>query len=208
MNHPDVTALYERSADAYNTMMNAEITSASYLDRLWRLCHRLEDAPGVLLDTSCGPGHMLKLYAQLDDTERDLVGVDLTPRMVDLATQKLGAAARVMVGDMRHMPFIPDQSVAAVLSYFACHHLDMDGVATAFAQWHRVLHPGGQLLLAAWEGSGAIDYGESSEVVALMHPRQDLTVCLEAAGYQIDHTDVEVVEDLGMDAVYIEATRL
>lgn len=204
----DVANLYESSADAYNTMMDTEITSAPYTDRLSRLNHRLEGVPGAVLDTSCGPGHMLELYAQLDDNERELVGVDITPRMVALATERLGAAARLEVGDMRHIPFVDDQSVAAVLSYFACHHIDMEGVIKALGQWHRVLRPGGQLLLATWEGTGPIDYGGSSEMVALLHTRHDLKASLESAGYRIDHMDVESVEELGLDAAYIEATRL
>jgi hypothetical protein len=38
--------------------------------------------------------------------------------------------------------------------------------------------------------------------------RYELKASLESVGYRIDHMDVESVEELGLNAAYIEATRL
>lgn len=51
--------------------------------------------------------------------------------------------------------------------FFALHHLDDEGVQVAFGEWHRILGPGGQVVVATWEGNGVIDYGDESDIVAL-----------------------------------------
>lgn len=205
--HDEVVGLYENSADSYSTMMETEIQTPSYTGTLDRLHERLAGMPGALIDSSCGSGHMLALYAERHGTERELLGVDLTPRMVEIAQVKLGSAAVITVGDMRRLLTVADESAAAVLSYFSLHHLDMAEVGTAVREWHRILRPGGQLVIAAWEGVGMIDYGAQFDVVAFKHRNGEISSSLEATGYSVDRSKVEAVEGMDMDAVYLEATR-
>jgi predicted SAM-dependent methyltransferase len=102
---------------------------------------------------------------------------------------------------------LADNSAAAVISHFGFHHLDLSGVSDACREWHRVLVDGGQLVLGVWEGSGAIDYGEKSDLVALRHKSRDLQNVLADVGFDELKCDVEFDEDMAMDAVYIEASK-
>ena len=108
---------------------------------------------------------------------------------------------------MRRLPRIASGSAAAVVSFFAIHHLDSSDVAVALREWHRVLCKGGQLVLAAWAGTGRIDYGDTSDVVAFMHSDKELAGWAGDAGFRVERCRLEAVEDMGMDAVYVSATK-
>ena len=203
----EVRELYESTADSYADMMDAEIDLPVYGEVLSRLADHIADLEGPVVDTSCGSGHMLDRYRERLDATRPLVGIDLSPRMVAIAAARLGAGAQVFAGDMREVREVEAESAAAVVSFFAIHHLDPEEVPLALAEWRRVLRPGGRLLLAAWEGAGAIDYGGESGVVALRFTRNEVRHWAEAAGYVVDRCVVEPVEEIPMDAVYLEGSR-
>lgn len=203
----NVCDLYEESADSYAEMMDAEIDLPVYTDTLGRLARRISSISGSVVDTSCGSGHMLFRYHERFDPERPLVGLDLSPRMVVIASTRLGSSAEIFCGDMRELSRIEPGSAAAVLSFFAIHHLDASEVRPALEGWGRALCSGGQLLIAAWEGAGAIDYGGESDVVALRYTRDEIADWTEAAGFSVGRCVVEPVEGMPMDAVYLEGTR-
>jgi len=203
----EVRKMYEDTADSYAQMMDAEIGLPVYADVLGRLRDRIANTPGAVVDTACGSGHMLSMYHERYDQEHPLLGVDLSPRMVSIAEKKLGSNARVAVGDMRDLSFVGSGSSSAVLNFFALHHLDFEGVRLGFLEWFRILAPGGQLVVATWEGSGAIDYGDESDIVALRYGSDELATWAQEAGFSITRCDVEPVEDFPMDAVYLEGVK-
>jgi len=95
-----VRQLYEDSADFYAHMIDVEIDLPVYSDVLTRLAQRLVGIRGPVIDSSCGAGHMLLRYHERFDPERAFVGIDLSPRMVAIARDRLCAGADVVVGDM------------------------------------------------------------------------------------------------------------
>ena len=202
-----VRNLYEASADSYAEMMDKEIGLPMYKDVLGRLQENIANTPGVLLDTACGSGHMLAMFRSYYDPQRSLIGIDISPRMVAIAQKRLGKEGSVMVGDMRSLPGIDSCSVAAVINFFAFHHLNADGIRTSMLEWNRVLVPGGHLLVAAWEGSGTIDYGKESEIVALRYISNDLIEIAKVAGFIVTRCTVESVEDYPMDVIYLECIK-
>jgi len=199
--------MYDATADVYAEMMDQEIHLPIYSDQLGRLKDRIDGVSGCLLDTACGSGHMLSLYRDRFDAGRPLAGIDLSPRMVAIASERLGPGAAVVVGDMRDLSVMRSGSAAAVLNFFAIHHLDPQGVLLAAREWRRVLCEGGQLVVAAWEGSGPIDYGGQSDIVALRYTSTELASWFEEAGFAVQRCVVEPVEDFPMDAVYLECRR-
>jgi len=203
----DVRDMYEATADSYAEMMDTEIELPIYEELLGRLQDGIATTPGALLDTACGSGHMLAMFRARFDRGRPVVGVDLSPRMVAIANERLGAEGRALVGDMRSLPGIASGSAAAVLNFFAVHHLDSEGVRGSMAEWYRVLVPGGRLLVAAWEGGGRIDYGGESEIIALRYTSKELSEWAEAAGFTISRCVVEPVEGFDMDAVYMDCEK-
>ena len=203
----EVRQMYETSADSYAEMMDAEIDLPIYADTLGRLSERIDGVPGTVIDSSCGSGHMLSMYHERYDRSRPLLGLDLSPRMVAIARARLGSSAQVATGDMRDLATVEANSAAAALSFFAIHHLDPEGVRAALGEWHRVLRPGGQLLIATWEGTGAINYGEESDIVALRYRSDEIASWARAAGFTVTRCVTEPVEEIPMDAVYLEGDR-
>jgi ubiquinone/menaquinone biosynthesis C-methylase UbiE len=203
----EVRDMYDATADSYAEMMNTEIGLPVYADTLRRLRTLIADTPGALIDTACGSGHMLSMYHEQYDPQRVLVGIDASPGMVSIAQQRLGSGARIFIGDMRKLSEIVSGSAAAVLNWYAIHHLEARGLRESMREWFRVLAPGGHLFVAAWEGVGRIDYGDTSSIIALRHNSAELAKLAEETGFTISRCAVEPVEDFPMDAVYLECKK-
>lgn len=201
-----VRAFYGDVADFYTEMMDGEIQGQLYADMLGRLAARLQGLEGPILDTSCGPGHMLALYHQAFDADRPLWGNDLTAAMVERARERLGKHAEIVLGDMRSLDAIADGEGAALISFFALQHLEHAEVPATLAEWRRALRPGGQMLLATWEGEGLVDYGEHGDIVAHRIPKATLEHWVAQAGFTIDRLWTEPMEEFESDGVYLEAT--
>ena len=99
---------------------------------------------GRVLDLACGPG---LLASALASRARSLVGVDLTPAMLDRARERLAGAANVEVrlGEAESIP-ADDDAFDAVVTRLSVHHFREP--ARVLAEVRRVLAPGGALVLA------------------------------------------------------------
>lgn len=202
-----VREMYDAEAESYSKMMDSEINLPLYADTLARLKARIANLAGAIIDAPCGSGHMLSMYHDDFEKERALYGIDLSPSLVAIAEERLGSAAEIMLGDIRDLGSVPSGSAAAVICYFAFHHLDVGGVKEALAEWHRVLQTGGQLVIGAWEGEGAIDYGEESDIVAILHSADTLGTMIRDSGFSITRDVVERDKEMMMNAIYIDAGR-
>jgi ubiquinone/menaquinone biosynthesis C-methylase UbiE len=103
------------------------------------------DGTERMLDVATGPGHTAFAFAP---RVRQVVGIDLTPQMLALAT-RIGSergAGNVQFerADVAHLPFV-DESFDLVTCRRAAHHfLDPEG---ALGEMRRVLRAGGWLLI-------------------------------------------------------------
>jgi len=202
-----VREMYDAEAESYSRMMDSEIEHPLYADTLERLKIRVANLVGAIIDAPCGSGHMLSMYHEDYDKERALYGIDLSPSMAAIAAKRLGSAAEIVVGDIRNLDAVPSSSVAAVISHFAFHHLDVDEIAEALAEWHRLLQIGGQLVIGAWEGEGVIDYGDDSDLIAIKHGADELETMIRESGFSISRNVIEMDNEMMMNAIYIEGTR-
>ena len=103
---------------------------------------RLDRLPvGTLLDVACGTG---RYSAYMAARGHKVIGVDLSPHMLELARAKL-PEADFREGDMENLP-VDDASVDAALCALALVHLP--DVGKAIAEMARVLRPGGHLVIS------------------------------------------------------------
>lgn len=97
----------------------------------------LEGLPGRVLEVGCGEG---ELAALLTGTVGDVVAIDQSPRMVELARAR---GVNALVADVQDLPF-PDASFDAALAAWMLYHVpDLD---RAVAEIARVLRPGGVIV--------------------------------------------------------------
>ncbi|GGP50989.1 class I SAM-dependent methyltransferase [Saccharothrix coeruleofusca] len=102
---------------------------------------------GPVADVGCGPG---RVTAHLDSLGLSAFGVDLSPRMVELA-RTTHPHLPFSVGSMTALD-LDDGSLGGVLALFSTFHTPPEHLPTVFAEFHRTLAPGGHLMLWGYVG--------------------------------------------------------
>ncbi len=202
----EVRQMYDSTAVSYAAMMDSEIDLPFYKDVFARLRSRLVGMEGALLDTSCGSGHMLEMYRSEYESARQLIGIDLSPKMIETASLRLGESARLEVGDMTAVDKMSLGPISGLLSFFALHHLAEPDLSSTFEGWNRVLAEDGFLSIAAWEGGGCLDYGESSDLVANRYPIELVVSKLGEGGFKVTRQEIYRFADYPVGALLVEAT--
>ncbi|MEU7897001.1 class I SAM-dependent methyltransferase [Nonomuraea sp. NPDC049152] len=98
---------------------------------------------GLVADVGCGPGHITAHLRSLGVTA---FGVDLSPEMIALA-RGAHPGLRFEVGLMGDLE-VEDASLAGVLSNYSIIHTPPERLPEMLAEFHRVLAPGGHLLVS------------------------------------------------------------
>jgi SAM-dependent methyltransferase len=114
-------------------------------DTIWRL---LSLDPGSdVLDLACGHG---RIANRLAARGARVTGLDATPSFLERAraeAESLGVDVDYVEGDMRSLPW-PEGRFDRVLSWFTSYgYFDDDGNRDVLREVHRVLRPGGILLI-------------------------------------------------------------
>jgi SAM-dependent methyltransferase len=97
---------------------------------------------GEIADLGCGPGHITAYLAGLGPA---VFGIDASPTMIDLARQA-HPRLRFEVGTMAALT-IADGTLGGVLSRWSVIHTPPPEIPAILAEFHRVLAPGGHLLI-------------------------------------------------------------
>jgi ubiquinone/menaquinone biosynthesis C-methylase UbiE len=97
---------------------------------------RLE--PRRVLEVGCGWGELAERIAQ--EVGCDVVALDLSPRMVELARER---GLDTVVGDVQKLPFAAGEFDAVVAAWMLYHVPDLE---RGLAEIARVLRPGGSLV--------------------------------------------------------------
>lgn len=108
---------------------------------MWALLDQLR--PGRVLDAACGTG---RHTVYLADRGHQVIGVDLTPAMLDQARTKLATSnVALVLSDLRRLP-ISDSAVDATICALTLAHL-VDPTP-AIMELGRVTRPGGRVILS------------------------------------------------------------
>ena len=129
---------YDSMAEAYAAAIE-ENPRSTYYERP-AIMDLLPDVSGRrVLDAGCGPGVMMEwLLGQ----GANVVGVDVSANMLELAEQRVGDAAVLHMADLEQpMPFLADSSFDVILTSGTLGYV-RDWL-TVFREFSRVLKPGG-----------------------------------------------------------------
>ncbi|WP_031082230.1 class I SAM-dependent methyltransferase [Streptomyces sp. NRRL WC-3549] len=137
---PPAAAAFDAIGAAYE---QAFAGSAAHRESLTRLLERLDPRSRVL-DVGSGTGR--PTAAALADAGHDVLGVDVSPVMVELASRRVpGASFRC--ADIRALPLEPG-ALDAVCVYFALLQMSRGEQTRLVHRLAGALRPGGRLVLA------------------------------------------------------------
>ncbi|MFF2354675.1 class I SAM-dependent DNA methyltransferase [Kitasatospora sp. NPDC058115] len=106
---------------------------------------------GPVAELGCGPGRITGHLAALG---LDVSGLDLSPRMVELA-RAAHPEIPFRVGSLLDLPY-GDGALSGVVAWYSIIHTPAEHLPRAFAEFHRVLAPGAPVVLAFQAGEGAL----------------------------------------------------
>lgn len=142
-------AAYDAVADLYASMFNDILETLPLERALLTAFADLVRAGGSrpVADVGCGPGH---LTAHLRSLGLTVFGIDLSPEMIALA-RKAHPDLRFDEGSMTAMD-LADGELGGILSHFSTIHTPPGDLPDVLTEFHRVLAPGGHLLLGFFPG--------------------------------------------------------
>lgn len=180
---------YDRVAEEYAERYFKELEHKP-LDRelLDRFAERTRDS-GPVCDLGCGPGHLARY---LSERGVDTFGLDLSPKMVELARQ-LNPNVVFKQGNMLTLD-LDDDSLGGIAAFYSIIHIPRDQVTRVLSELRRVLKTGGLLLVAFHHGEEILHleelWGEKVSMNFLFFTKNEMEGYLRSAGFDIE----EVVE--------------
>lgn len=185
MTWPDFAKSYDAVAADYAAEFASELDHKPFdRDLLDRFAAVVAGA-GSVWDVGCGPAGHVTRYLASRGVEAS--GADLSPKAVELA-RKLQPDLSFHVADMRALP-VGDGSLRGIVAFYSLIHLPRTELPAAFAEFHRVLVAGGDLLVSMHGGTGefASDQflGHAVPFRATLVGLGELAGFAESAGFQV-----------------------
>ena len=147
----DAQRSYDADAPGYTETVRGLLEGNPYLRASLALFAELVHTAGggPVADVGCGPGYVTR---HLNDLGVNAFGIDLSPEMIAIACRDY-PGLRFEVGTMTDLDLASD-SLTGLLAFWSVIHVPDHAVPGVFAQFRRVLRPGGPLLVGFHVGEG------------------------------------------------------
>jgi ubiquinone/menaquinone biosynthesis C-methylase UbiE len=151
-------ASYDNVAEGYAELVRGELAAKPLERALLAVFAELVKADGLgrVADIGCGTG---RVTAHMHAEGVDIVGIDLSPGMLAVARRE-HPELRFEAGSMLALD-LPDGELGGVLAWYSTIHVPDDRLPDAFAEFHRVLAPGGHVLLGFQAGDDVLHLSEA-----------------------------------------------
>jgi SAM-dependent methyltransferase len=157
-----------------------------YHDSYREFCELLKPGSARVLDAACGPGNVAR-YLLAQRPELDLLGIDLAPRMVELARAAV-PLARFAVHDCRRLADL-HLRLDGIICAFGLPYLSVEEATAFISAASHALEPGGVFYLSTMlgksEDSGLENCSTGDQVYINYYSEDEVITSLEACGFTI-----------------------
>lgn len=137
-----------------------------------------------VVDAGCGSGRMTRLLSSLGV---DTSGIDISAGMIAVA-RRTSPELSFEVAKLSDLPY-PDMQLGGVFSWYSIIHSPSEDLARVFAEFFRVLTPGGYALLGFQAGEGhrhiSRAYGHDVSMDAYLFTPEMISAHLAGAGFNV-----------------------
>jgi len=151
---------YNLAAAKYHDLFHNEINEKEYDRMLLDLFANMMKPFPLICDAGCGPSGHIGKYLQ--EKGINVMGVDISDRCVELAKLH-NPETQFLCEDISQLSF-PEQHFDGIVSYYSIINTPKKYVNRILTEFHRVLKPGGYLLVAVKEG---FDEGFINELIGI-----------------------------------------
>ena len=177
---------YNLAAERYHELFHNEMNEKEYDRRLLDSFASRFHKDSWICDAGCGPSGHIGRY--VFDKGIQVVGVDISDKCVELA-RRYNPKMRFERGDIGNLAF-DDDSFDGIISYYSIIDTPKRYVGRIFREFHRVLKPGGNLLVAVKAGTteGYMKdlLGIQTEIYFTLFTEKEITRYFEQAGFLLE----------------------
>lgn len=186
-NYLDTTrTAYDTVAVDYAELLRDHLAGATWDRAMLGAFTELVNAAGGgrVADIGCGPGRVTEYLHTL---KVDVFGVDLSPEMIAVA-RKWYTHLDFQLGAMPGLS-IEDDALAGIVAWYSIIHTPPERHVEIFTDFHRMLRPGGHLILAFQVGNERKHiehaYGHDISCDAYRLPPEEIIEKLEKSGFTV-----------------------
>lgn len=183
-------ATYEKIAITYAENNRDRSPLAGHLNRFIELVK----PNGWVLDVGCGPGFDTAVFQQHN---LQTIALDYTHAMMQAGQTDLGINANFVQGDMRQLPFAPQQ-FDGIWASASLLHLEQTDVSQTIAHFYHCLRPEGIAYMSVKVGEGAewtsLSYGQAESRYFTYWQPDTFDQVLQQVGFTIVDGSIDEVK--------------